>query len=270
MSNIPFNYLLHAVLDTLSEAAEETQQEEMCNDFSNMTAKDIMEAYISEFNPMMYAGEHCLVLFTDNMTMVYYLEGEKKGMLFQCPKDLSEDEKFVEPLVSNFVLCGCCVSYLSPITFGEFKVKSKVEVTSRYDDDTLGVDVFDLVHNRHYFLELGDEQLKKFRTLGDSCTPEFLKYLKQKKTSKQKPKSKVPTFDYKTALERMVNGKNVSRVAWQDNRYIQEHLVEALGRPVILMTTRKGADDCELENWTPSKEDEAATDYYEFTLRSEL
>ena len=258
---IPRNYFLQQIFDVIDEVVNNRQ--EKIEENTQRLSKD-------EIEPMLHRGKHCLVYyFMDgnqcNGTLIYFLEGDSNGMLFSTKEDLSHNPHLSNPIVSNFALCGCKVVYLSPITFGEFKSKNKLNSTDRYTDDTEGVEIFDTTCKSRYFVGKDDPELRELRCLGESFTPELLAYLSRLSTAAPKFK----TFDIKEAEQQLVNGKNVTRLAWQGNRYLIEQNVEALGRSTTLLVTRVGEDDCEISIWTPSEEDVTATDYHTVTFKQE-
>lgn len=266
---IPRNYFLQQIFDVIDEVVN-NRQEKIEENTQRLSKDKIVNNYLDEFEPMLHRGKHCLVYyFMDgsqcNGTLIYFLEGDSSGMLYSTKEDLSHNPYLTNPIISNFALCGCKVVYLSPITFGEFKSKNKLNSTDRYTDDTEGVEIFDTTCKSRYFVEKDDPELRKLRCLGESFTPELLAYLSC--PSAAAPKFK--TFDIKEAEQQLVNGKNVTRLAWQGNRYLTEQNVEALGRSTTLLVTKVGEDDCEISIWTPSEEDVTATDYHTVTFKQE-
>lgn len=266
---IPRNYFLQQIFDVIKEVVNE-KQERVEENTQQLSKDEIMNNYLDEFEPMMHRGKHCLVYYSmsDNQctgTLIYFLEGDSSGMLFSTKNDLSHNPHLTDPIISNFALCGCKVVYLSPITFGEFKNKNKLNSINRYTDDTEGVEIFDTTCKSRYFVKKDDPELRKLRCLGKSFTPELLNYL----SHSNKTTSKYKTFDIKEAEQQLVNGKNISRVAWQGNCYLTEQNVEALGRATTLLITRVGEDDCKISIWNPTEEDLAATDYHTVTFKQE-
>ena len=265
---IPRNYFLQQLFDVLDEVVND--QQEKVEDTERLSKDEIVNNYLDEFEPMIYKGKHCLVYYSmeDGQcvgTLIYFLEGENKGMLFVTKEDLSHSQHLTDPDISNFALLGCKVVYLLPITFGEFKDKNKLTSTSRYASDTEGIEIFDTTCKSRYFVEKGDQELQKLRCLGENFTPELLAYLSS--PSKATPKFK--TFDIEEAKQQLVNGKNVSRVAWNGDSYLTEQNVEALGQSVTLIVTRVGNDDCKISIWNPTKEDLRAIDYHTVTFKQE-
>ena len=266
---IPRNYFLQQLLDVLDEVVND-QQEKVEENTLGLSKDEIVNNYLDEFEPMIYKGKHCLVYYSmeDDQctgTLIYFLEGKNSGMLFVTKEDLSHSPYLVDPDISNFALCGCKVVYLSTMTFGKFKHKNKLTSTSRYADDTTGIEIFDTTCKSRYFIKKDDPELRKLRCLGKSFTPKLLDYLSH--SSETNPKLK--TFDIKEAEQQLINGKNVSRVAWNDDRYLTEQNVEALGRSTTLLVTRVGEDDCEISIWNPSEEDLTAIDYHTVTFVQE-
>ena len=267
---IPRNYFLQQLLDVINEVENEEQQEQQEIDATVLSKREIVDNYLDEFEPMMHRGRHCLVYYSMENgqctgTLIYSLEGKEHGLLFMTEEDLSHSPHLTNPEVSNFALCGCKVVYLSPITFGEFKNKNKLNSTSRYADDTEGIEIFDTTCKSRYFVKKNDPELRKLRCLGESFTPELLEYL-----SSSKPK--IDTFDIKEAEQQLANGKNVSRVAWKGDSYLVEHNVEALGRSTTLLITKvKGilGDDYKVSVWNPTEEDLKATDYHVVRFKQE-
>ena len=269
---IPRNYYLQQLLDAIDEVENEVQQEV---DINNLSKREIVDNYLDEFEPMLHRGRHCLVYYSMENgqctgTLIYFLEGKEHGLLFMTEEDLSHSPHLTNPEVSNFALCGCKVVYLSPITFGEFKNKNKMNSISRYTDDTEGIEIFDTTCKSRYFVKKNDPELRKLRCLGESFTPELLEYLSRSNESDSK--LGIDTFDIKEAKQQLTNGKNISRVAWKGDSYLAEHNVEALGRSTILLITKvEGAeeDDCKVSVWNPTEEDLKATDYHVVRFKSE-
>lgn len=271
---IPRNYFLQQIFDVIDEVVN-NRQEKIEENTQRLSKDEIVNNYLDEFEPMMHRGKHCLVYyFMDggqcNGTLIYFLEGDSSGMLYSTKEDLSRNPHLANPIISNFALCGCKVVYLSPITFGEFKSKNKLNSTDRYTDDTEGVEIFDTTCKSRYFVEKDDPELRKLRCLGESFTPELLAYLSRPAESTAKPKThNIKTYSYEGAKKCLINGQNVSRMAWQGNRYLTEQNVEALGKSVTMLVTRVGEDDCEISVWNPTEEDVKAFDYHVVTFRRE-
>lgn len=269
---IPRNYFLQQLLDVINEVENEEQQE---IDATVLSKREIVDNYLDEFEPMMHRGRHCLVYYSMENgqrtgTLIYSLEGKEHGLLFMTEEDLSHSPHLTNPEVSNFALCGCKVVYLSPITFGEFKNKSKLNSTSRYADDTEGIEIFDTTCKSRYFVKKDDPELRKLRCLGESFTPELLEYLSSSNESNSK--SETNTFGIEEAKQQLANGKNVSRVTWNGDSYLTEHNIEALGNSAILLITKVTGilgDDCKISVWNPIEEDLKATDYYVVRFKSE-
>lgn len=260
------NYFLQQLLDVIDEVVNE--QSDASNDINQLSKKEIIDNYLDEFEPVMYKGKHCLIYYSMDKgqctgTLVYFLEGEDSGMLFSTQEDMSHSPNLANPDISNFALLGCKVVYLSPITFGEFKSKNKMNSTSCYTDDTKGIEIFDTTCRSRYFVKKDDPELRKLRCLGESFTSQLLSYLSEDKSA-----NKLKTFDIKTAQQYLINGKNISRAAWQGNRYLTEQNIEALGKSTTILVTRVG-DDCNVSTWNPTKEDLEANDYYVVTFRRE-
>ena len=271
---IPRNYFLQQLLDVLDEVMND-QQEKVEENTLGLSKDEIVNNYLDEFEPMICKGKHCLVYYSmeDGQcvgTLIYFLEGKNSGMLFVTKEDLSHSPHLVDPDISNFALCGCKVVYLSPITFSEFKNKNKLDSTDRYTDDTQGVEIFDTTCKSRYFVEKDDPELRKLRCLGESFTPELLAYLSRPAESAAKPRTRnIKTYSYEGAKKCLANGQNVSRTAWQGNRYLTGQNVEALGKSVTMLVTRVGEDDCEISVWNPTEEDMKAFDYHVVTFRRE-
>lgn len=266
---IPRNYFLQQLLDVLDEVVND-QQEKIEENILGLSKDEIVNNYLDEFEPMIYKGKHCLVYYSmeDDQcvgTLIYFLEGKHSGMLFVTKEDLSHSPHLVDPDISNFALCGCKVVYLSTMTFGKFKHKNKLTSTGRYTDDTAGIEIFDTTCKSRYFIKKDDPELRKLRCLGKSFTPGLLDYL----SCPNKSIPKLKTFDIKEAEQQLINGKNVSRVAWNGDRYLTEQNVEALGCSTTLLVTRVEEDDCEISIWNPTEEDLTATDYHTVTFTQE-
>lgn len=271
---IPRNYYLQQLLDIINKViAEEHDEQEV--DTTNLSKREIVDNYLDEFEPMLYRGKHCLVYYSmiDGQctgSSVYFLEGEEQGLLFSTSEDFSKNPYLANPEISNFALCGCKVVYLSTTTFGEFKNKNKMNSTSRYTDDTEGIEIFDTTCKSRYFVKKDDPELRKLRCLGESFTPELLEFLSRSDESNSKPE--IDTFGIEEAKQQLANGKNVSRVAWNGDSYLTEHNIEALGSfATILITKVKGilGDDCKVSVWNPTEEDLKAIDYHVVRLKSE-
>ena len=270
---IPRNYFLQQLLDVINEV-ERSRKRRTTRTTRNrryvLSKREIVDNYLDEFEPMLHRGRHCLVYYSMKNgqctgTLIYFLEGKEHGLLFMTEEDLSHSPHLTNPEVSNFALCGCKVVYLSPITFGEFKNKNKLNSTSRYADDTEGIEIFDTTCKSRYFVKKNDPELRKLRCLGESFTPELLECLSSSK-------SKIDTFDIKEAKQQLANGKNISRIAWKDDSYLAEHNVEALGRSTILLITKvEGTeeDNCKVSVWNPTEEDLKATDYHVVRFKQE-
>ena len=266
---IPRNYFLQQLFDVLDEVVND-RQEKVEENTLGLSKDEIVDNYLDEFEPMLYRGKHCLVYYSMDGnqctgTLIYFLEGDSRGMLFSTKEDLSHNPHLTNPTVSNFALCGCKVVYLSTMTFGKFKHKNKLTSTSRYTDDTAGIEIFDTTCKSRYFVTKDDPELRKLRCLGESFTPELLAYLSRPSTTTPK----FETFGIKEAEQQLINGKNVSRAAWNGDRYLTEQNVEALGRSTTLLVTRVEEDDCEISIWNPTEEDLTATDYHTVTFSQE-
>lgn len=268
---IPRNYYLQQLLDAIDEVKNEVQQEQQEQqeiDATALSKQEIVDNYLDEFEPMLHRGKHCLVYYSMENgqctgSLIYFLEGKEHGLLFMTEEDLSRSPHLTNPEVSNFALCGCKVVYLTPITFGEFKNKNKLNSTGRYEDDTEGIEIFDTTCKSRYFVKKDDPELRKLRCLGESFTPELLEYMTW--NEKADSKLEIDTFDIQEAKQQLANGKNVSRVAWKGDSYLAEHNVEALGRSTTLLITKvEGTeeDNCKVSVWNPTEEDLKAIDYH--------
>lgn len=269
---IPRNYYLQQLLDIINEVVAEEHDEQEEIDATVLSKREIVDNYLDEFEPMLYRGKHCLVYYSmiDGQctgSLVYFLEGEEQGLLFSTS---SKNPYLANPEISNFALCGCKVVYLSTMTFGEFKNKNKMNSTSRYTDDTEGIEIFDTTCKSRYFVKKDDPELRKLRCLGESFTPELLEFLSRSNESNSKPE--IDTFNIEEAKQQLANGKNVSRVAWNGDSYLTEYNIEALGSSATLLITKvKGilGDDCKVSVWNPTEEDLKAIDYHVVRFKSE-
>lgn len=268
------NYYLQQLLDIINEVVIKEHDEQEV-DTTNLSKQEIVDNYLDEFEPMLYRGKHCLVYYSMENgqctgSLVYFLEGEEQGLLFSTSEDFSKNPYLANPEISNFALCGCKVVYLSPVTFGEFKNKNKLNSTSRYEDDTEGIEIFDTTCKSRYFVKKDDPELRKLRCLGESFTPELLEFLSRSNESSSKPE--IDTFGIEEAKQQLANGKNVSRVAWNGNSYLTEHNIEILGRSTTLLITKTEeveGIDYKASIWNPTEEDLKATDYHVIRFKQE-